>query len=662
MSVWSWIVSWPEASRRASATAAQRRGPMRDGASDAATAGALEETWADEPTLIGWLKSNNHKVIGRRFIVTAFGFFTAAGVMGGLMRHQLATPNSTLLGPDFYNQLFSTHGTTMMFLFAVPMMQGFSLYLVPLMIGTRNTAFPRMSACAYWLYVMGGLLLLGASVCNTGVDAGWFEYVPLAGAQYGIGKRPDFWNMVITFSEATGLMVAADITTVILKMRAPGMSLRRMPLFVWASLMTSVMIIFAMPMVMLAANLVQFDRMLGTHFFNPAEGGDALLWQHMFWFFGHPEVYFIFLPGLGFISAIIPTFVRRPMFGHDAIVLSLIATGFLSFGLWVHHMFATNVPELGKSFFTAMSFMIAIPTALQIFCWIATLWMGRVRMRTPMLFVLGFFFVLMIGGLTGVMLGSVPLDLQLHDSSFVVAHLHYVLLGGAVFPLFAAIYYWFPKITGRMLSERLGRWQCALFFIGVNTTFFPMHLLGLAGMTRRVYTYGPETGWGALNMVATIGQVINDLSMFLFVLNVGLSLFKGERAGNDPWGAGTLEWSVPSPPPAYNFLALPVVSSREPLWSSPREGPTHVSGLSTRIREGLVTTVLDALPDTRYAYPPPEIWPFIAALAVSAWLVWSIWSVPGFVWGMIPPAIAFIAWYWPNKKDAAEEIAWEKEP
>jgi len=643
-----------------SKTAARRL--LRDGAGPgSASAAELERTWTDNPGVIGFLKANGHKTIGLRFVVTALCFFGAAGVMGGLMRHQLATADSHLLGPDFYNQLFTVHGTTMMFLFAVPAMQGFALYIVPLMIGTRNTAFPRMTACAYWLYVIGGLLLFGGFLTNTGPDAGWFAYVPLAGPEHGIGKRVDVWNMLVTYSEAMGLMVAVDITTTILKLRAPGMTLRHMPLFVWASLVTSVMIIFAMPMVMLAANLVQFDRMLGTHFFNPAEGGDPLLWQHLFWFFGHPEVYFIFVPALGFISAVIPTFARRPMFGHDAIVLSLIATGFLSFGLWVHHMFATNVPELGKSFFTAMSFMIAIPTALQIFCWIATIGSGRLVMRTPFLFVLGFFFILLIGGLTGIMLGSVPLDLQVHDTYFVVAHLHYVLIGGAVFPLFAAIYYWFPKITGRMLSDRLGKWQFWIFFIGVNLTFFPLHILGLEGMPRRIYTYGPETGWGFLSFLSAAGQVINDFSMLLFVFNVARSLIKGERATADPWGGGTLEWSVSSPPPACNFFALPVVSSREPLWMPSRD-VTHVSGLSAEIREGLTTTVIDAVPDTRYAYPGPEIWPFVAALAVTLWLVWSIWSVPGFAWGLIPPAMAFIAWYWPNKKEAIEEVTWEKEP
>jgi cytochrome c oxidase subunit 1 len=549
-----------------------------------------------------------------------------------------------------------------MFLFAVPVMQGMALYLVPLMVGTRNTAFPRMSSCAYWLYLLGGLTLFVGFFIDTGPDAGWFMYVPLAGPQFGLGKRADFWNMLVTTTEAMGLMVAVDIATVILKMRAPGMSLRRMPLFVWASLVTSIMIIFAMPTVMLAANLVQVDRQVGTHFFNPAEGGDVVLWQHLFWFFGHPEVYFIFVPALGFISAIIPTFARRPMFGHDAIVLSLIATGFLSFGLWVHHMFATNVPELGKSFFTAMSFMIAIPTAIQIFCWIATLWTGRLQMRAPLWFLLAFFFTLMIGGLTGIILGSVPLDLQVHDTYFVVAHLHYVLIGGAVFPLFAAFFYWFPKMTGRLLDERLARWQVWLFFIAFNVAFWPMHHLGLAGMPRRVYTYGAETGWGPLNLIATIGAVGIAISVLLFVVNVVRSLRKGERAPGNPWGAATLEWATPSPPPKYNFTALPVVSSREPLWTRDADAPTHVIGLSAETREGLVTTVLDAVPDVRYDYPEPTIWPFVAALGVAQWLIWSIFSIEGVLWGMIPPAIAFIGWYWPHRKEVQQHRSVEIAP
>ncbi|HEY3583214.1 MAG TPA: cbb3-type cytochrome c oxidase subunit I, partial [Casimicrobiaceae bacterium] len=439
-------------------------------------------------------------------------------------------------------------------------------------------------------------------------------------------------------------------------------SLRRMPVFAWSILVTSVMIIFAMPSVMLAANLAQFDRTFATHFFNPAEGGDVLIWQHLFWFFGHPEVYFIFIPALGFVSTIIPTFARRPLFGHTAVVLSLIGTGFLAFGLWVHHMFATNLPELGKGFFTAMSMMIAIPTAVQIFCWIATLWTGRIHLRVPLLYVLAFFVILVLGGMTGLMVGAVPFDLQVHDTYFVVAHLHYVLLGGAVFPLFGAFFYWFPKVTGRLLNERLGRWEFWLFFVGFNVTFFPMHLLGLAGMPRRIYTYGVETGWGTLNLVATIGAVMIALSMLLFVINVARSRVSGEHAGEDPWGAPTLEWSTHSPPPPFNFVALPVVASRVPLWAREADEPTHVSGLSTQTREGLVTTVLDALPDVRYSYPAPTIWPFVAAITVVVWLYWSNITPSGMWYGMIPPAIAFIAWYWPTQKETADQLMLQRRP
>ena len=629
---------------------------------DAAARAELARAWNDPPTLQGWICTLDHKAIARRFIVTALLFFLAGGVLGGLMRHQLSEPGKTLVGPDLYNQVFTMHGTTMMFLFAVPVMQAVALYFVPLMIGTRNTAFPRMSACSYWIYLIGGLTLFAGFAGNTGADAGWFSYVPLAGPEYGFGKRSDFWNVLVNFTEAMGLMVAVDLVTTILKLRAPGMTLLHMPLFAWATLVSSIMIIFAMPTVMLGANLVQFDRMAGTHFFNPAEGGDALLWQHMFWYFGHPEVYFIFIPALGMISAIIPTFARRPMFGHRAIVLSLISTGFLSFGLWVHHMYATNLPELGKSFFTAMSFMIAIPTAVQLFCWIATIAGGRLSFKAPMLFITGFFATLVIGGLTGIMLGSVPLDLQVHDTYFVVAHLHYVLIGGALYPLFAAIHYWFPKIYGRMLDERLAQWQFWLLSIGFNLTFFPLHVLGLHGMPRRIYTYTADTGWGTLNFVSWVGAMVEDVSMFLFVLNIVLALWRGRRAPDDPWRGPTLEWATSSPPPSYNFERLPVVASGEPLWSPPASGPRYVTGLSTRLREGLVTTVLDALPDVRYLYPSPSPWPVVAAFTVGFWLVWSIFSNKGMLIGLIPPTIAFIAWYWPTREETDAELEVERRP
>src|SRR5947199_997508 len=374
-------------------------GEGRAGAdADAEERRRLEKTWWSPKGLRGWLTDVDHKAIGKRYLGTALVCLALAGIEALLMRLQLARPESRLIGPDRYDQLFTVHGSTMMFLFAVPIMLGMGTYLVPLMIGTRNLAFPRLNAFSYWVYVAGGLLLYAGLFTNTGPDAGWFAYVPLSGPAFSPGKRVDIWAQMITFTEISSLAVAVNLITTIFKHPAPGMSLNRVPLFVWSQLVTSFMVVFAMPAVMLCSLMLALDRLVDTHFFNPSEGGDALLWQHLFWFFGHPEVYFIFLPGLGFISSIIPTFARRPIYGYTAMVLSLIATGFLAFGLWVHHMFATNLPELGKCFFTAMSFMIAIPTVVQIFCWIATLWTGRLHIRAPLLFVLGFFFILMIGG------------------------------------------------------------------------------------------------------------------------------------------------------------------------------------------------------------------------------------------------------------------------
>jgi cytochrome c oxidase subunit I+III len=634
-----------------STSSAEFRG---DAAADEREHRELDRTWGQKPGFWGWLTSVDHKSVGKRYIITAFVFFILGGLNAGLMRAQLARPENNLIGPDRYSQLFSVHGTTMMFLFAVPMMTAMGIYFVPLMVGARNIAYPRMNAYGYWVYLIGGVLLYVALFTNTGPEAGWFNYVPLSGPEYSAGKRSDIYAQTVTFTEIASIIAAVEIIVTAFKHRAPGMTLGRMPLFVWAQVTTSFMILFAMPWVATASLMLAMDRLIATHFFNPAEGGDVLLWQHLFWFFGHPEVYIIFIPALGMVSQIVSASTRREIFGYPVMVLALIMTGFMGFGLWVHHMFATGVPQLGQSFFTAASMMIAIPSGVQIFCWIATIWAARPRITVPFLFVLGFVVLFIIGGFTGVMIASVSYDQQVHDTYFIVAHLHYVLIGGAVTPLFGAFYFWFPKITGRVLSETLGRWQFALWFVGVNLTFFPMHLLGLHGMTRRVYTYLAETGWGDLNLLATIGAVIVVLSIVLFLVNVARSLAAGERAGDNPWGAETLEWGTSSPPPSYNFLRIPVVQGRSALWSRTPDRPV-VTGLRTDMHEVLLTTVMDARPDARHLHPNATVVPLLAALATGVTfitLIFTPWGLPIGAALMVP---AFVAWSWPNGRGYEEQ-------
>jgi cytochrome c oxidase subunit I+III len=608
------------------------------------------DPWRRPPGFWGWLASTDHKDIGRRFIATAFGFFAAGGVLAALMRLQLARPEAKILNPDLYNQIFSMHGTTMMFLFAVPIMEAIGIYLVPLMVGARNIAFPRLNACSYYIYLFGGLMLYGAFLMNTGVETGWFSYVPLAGPDFSPGKRTDFWAQLVTFTELSAIMVSINLIVTTLKLRAPGMGLNRMPLFVWGQLVTGFMVLFAMPVIAIASTCLILDRLVGTQFFNVAEGGDALLWQHLFWFFGHPEVYIIFLPATGLVSAMLPALTRRPVFGHTAVVLALVATAFMGFGLWVHHMFATGLPRLGQSFFTAASMLIALPSGTQIFCWLVTLWTGRLQWTTALRYILGFFFTFVLGGLTGVMLAAIPFDLQAHDSFFVVAHFHYVLIGGAVFPLLGAVYHWFPKVYGRMLDERLGRWNFWLVFAGFQLTFFPQHLLGLQGMPRRVYTYRPETGWGDLNLVSSIGALILAVGLVLLLVNIIRTLRHGAPAPENPWGADGLEWGTSSPPPPCNFPAQPVVHGRQALWE-PGE-PSVVTGLDTANREILVTGVLDAAPDHRVNEVGSSIWPFWAAVAISLMLFGSIFTPWAIAWGSIPVFVTLVAWFWPKKGES----------
>jgi cytochrome c oxidase subunit 1 len=539
------------------------------------------------------------------------------------------------------------HGTNMMFLFAVPVMEAMGVYLVPLMVGSRNIAFPRLNAFSYWMYLAGGILLWTAFALDMGPDVGWFAYVPLSGPQYGAGKRADIWAQMITFTEVSALAVAVEIVVTVFKQRAPGMTLDRIPLFVWSMLVTSFLVIMAMPAIMVASTSLILDRLVGTHFFNPAEGGDVLLWQHLFWFFGHPEVYIIFLPAVGMVSTMVATFARRPAFGYLALVIALISTGVLAFGLWVHHMFVVGLPRVGESFFTASSMSIAIPAGVQIFCWLATLWDGRPVFKTPLLFVLGFLFTFVIGGLTGVMVASVPFDTQVHDTYFVVAHFHYVLIGGAVFPLIGAIYYWFPKFTGRLMSERLGRWTFGLIFVGFNLTFFPMHILGLEGMPRRIYTYQPDMQWEGLNRFVSLSAIVLAAGFLLFFIDALRSMRWGELAGPDPWGASTLEWATASPPPAYNFRRIPVVDSRDPLWAS-ADGLTVANGLRLDRRELIVSTAVEAKPEARESSPRNSIWPLFTAAATSVMLIWSIFTPWAVVWGSIPIAVALIGWFWPK--------------
>jgi cytochrome c oxidase subunit 1 len=615
----------------------------------------LERTWARPPGILGWLATVDHKEIGRRYIITALAFLTLGGILSLIMRVQLAAPDNNLVGAERYDQLFTMHGSTMMFLFAVPVLEGVAVYIIPLMLGTRSTTFPRLNAFSYYMYLFGGLLLWAAFALNIAPDVGWFEYTPLSGPQFSPGHRADIWAQMVTYTEVSALAAAVVLICTILKSRAPGMTLARMPIFAWAMLVQAIMILFAMPAVALVTTVFLIpDRLVGTQFFNGAEHGDALLFQHMFWFFGHPEVYIIFLPATGFVSVIVENFCRRPIFAYPVVVLALVSTGILAFGLWVHHMFATGLPRVGYSFFTAASMSVSIPTGLQIFCWLATIWDGRPRLQVPMLYVIGFIVTFVIGGLSGVIVASVPLDLELHDTYFIVAHLHYVLIGGAVFPLLGILTYWYPKITGRMMNETVGKISFWMIFLGFQLAFFPMHFSGLLGMPRRVYTYPAGLGLEIPNLLSTIGAFVVAAAVLIFVINGLASLYRGPVAPPNPWGASSLEWATSSPPPVYNFAHIPLVESRTPLWDLDGELPV-VTGLRVDEKETLLTTVVEAQPDLREPIPEASLWPFISACAIGIVFVASIFSAWAVPFGLIPSAIALTAWFWPKEMKRTPE-------
>ncbi len=536
-----------------------------------------QRVWGNLP---GWgtLAAVNHTSVGLRFMVTGLVFFVIGVLLAMLMRTQLALPNHDLLGPALYNQIFTMHGTVMMFLFAIPVLEGLAMYLVPKMIGTRDLVFPRISAMGYYCYLFGGIIMISSLVLGIAPSTGWFMYTPLSDATYAPGPGSDFWLIGITFVEISALSAGIELVVSILRTRAPGMTLNKMPIFCWYILAMALMIVFGFPPLILASILLELERAAGWAFFDATRGGDALLWQHLFWLFGHPEVYIIFLPAAGIVSTLIPVFARRPLVGYRWVVLSIITTGFISFGLWVHHMFTVGIPQLAQAFFSVASMLVGIPTGIQIFCWLATLWTGKVTFSLPMLWVFGFLMTFVAGGLTGVMLALVPFNWQVHDTHFVVAHLHYVLIGGMVFPLIAGFYYWLPHFSGRMPSDQLGRWGFWLTFIGFHTTFFIMHMTGLMGMPRRVYTYDAGLGWDWTNLVSSVGGFIMAIGIAVIILDVVLHFRFGSKAPQNPWNADTLEWATSTPPGAYNFISIPTIKTRHPLWEHPDLPETIAAG------------------------------------------------------------------------------------
>ena len=558
---------------------------------------ATRKTWK-QSALGSWMTTTDHKKIGIMYLYTGFFFFLAGGIEASLIRLQLAVPNNTVLSPEQYDQVFTMHGTTMIFLFVMPTMTGFGNYLVPLMLGARDMAFPRLNALGYWLVFSGGIFMYSSFLFGQAPNAGWFSYAPLTEASptcltqhlvgqtfqaqaqqaatiaaqggagcFSPGANMDFWILGVNLLGIASIVGALNFIVTILRMRAPGLSINRMPLFAWMTLITSFLLIFALPSLTVASFFLLFDRHLGTHFYQASAGGDPLLWQHLFWSFGHPEVYILILPAFGMISEILPVFSGKPIFGYTFVAWSGVAIGFLSFTVWAHHMFAVGLPTVAQAFFASTTTLIAIPTAVKIFNWVATIYGGRLRFTTAMLFATGFIAMFLIGGLNGAALAIVPFDYQITDTYFVVAHIHYVLFGGSALAIFGGFYYWWPKMTGKFLDERLGKIQFWLMLIGLNLAFFPMHILGLIGMPRRQYTYPPGLGWDGLNLTASIGVVFLFVGVTIFLINWFKTIFfTPVTATDDPWDAFTLEWATSSPPPVENFKEIPVVRSRRPVW------------------------------------------------------------------------------------------------
>ena len=556
----------------------------------------------------GWITTVDHKRIGVLYGVTAFIMLLIAGSEAGIMRAQLAQPDNTLVGPETFNRLFTMHATAMVFMVIMPLSASFFNFVVPLAIGARDVAFPRLNAFSYWVFLFGTLLMHVSFLVGQVPNAGWFSYANLTGTSYSPNAGLDFWALGLLILGISSVAAALNFLVTIVNMRCPGMTMMRMPVFIWMTLVTSILLVLAFPVITVGLVELVMDRNFGTHFFDTAGGGDPILWQHLFWVFGHPEVYILILPPMGVVSEILPTFSRKPLFGYPVVVFSGIVIGFMSWAVWSHHMFTTGMGPTALTVFTITTMLIAVPTGVKIFNWIATIWGGSVDLKTPMLFALGFISLFIIGGLSGVSHAVAPSDFQQQDTYYIVAHIHYVLFGGSIFGILAGIYYWFPKLTGRMLGEGLGKWNFWVTFVGMNLTFFPMHFVGLNGMPRRIYTYGEEFGWGLLNMLSSLGYVVLFIGMLLFVINLLNSLRNGRAAGHDPWDAPTLEWSISSPPPVYNFAQIPQVEGRDPYWTTKRRA--EAEGQPINAGEAHV----DA--DTIHM-PSPSYWPVIIAAGIT---------------------------------------------
>lgn len=571
-----------------------------------------------EPTgLWSWITTVDHKRIGVMYFLTSIFFLLVGGLEALLIRIQLFKPENDFISAELYNQLFTMHGTTMIFLVAMPMAVAFFNYVVPLQIGARDVAFPRLNALSYWIYLFGGLYLNASWFVGQAPNTSWVGYANLTSTQFSPGHNVDFWVLGLSILGVSSIMGGVNFITTIINLRAPGMKLMRMPVFTWMTFVTSFLLITALPVIAVALIMLGFDRFYSANFFNVAAGADPVLWQHLFWIFGHPEVYILVLPAFGVISDVIPAFSRKPLFGYPVVVYAGVLIGFIGWGVWSHHMFTSGMGPIADSFFVATTMIIAIPTGVKIFNWLATMWGGAIRFTTAMNFAVGLVALFTVGGLSGVMHASSPVDLQQHDTYFVVAHFHYVIVGGILLGMFSGLYYWFPKVTGRYLSEKAGAWHFWTTMVGFNLTFFPMHFSGMFGMPRRTWTYQSELGVQLYNQMSTVGGFILGVSTLIMLYNVIKSAKSGAKAGSNPWGASSLEWSITSPPHHYNFPALPEVRSREPLWHDDERAAVEAVTLAEPAEEPVM--------------PGPSFWPIVVASGIAAtWalVMTGIWWVP----------------------------------